>query len=54
MAVTTYPPARLWHHNAVKTECIRGHEFTEENTYRRADGSRACKRCKADRQRGRL
>jgi hypothetical protein len=30
--------------NRAKTHCIRGHEFTEENTTRR-DGSRHCKEC---------
>lgn len=33
--------------NAAKTHCLRGHEFTPENTYRRLDrpGHRACKTC---------
>lgn len=35
--------------NARKTHCINGHEFTEDNTYRRPDnsGRRACKECQA-------
>lgn len=39
--------------NARKTHCIRGHEFTPENTYRwpKRPRSRQCKRCNADRQR---
>lgn len=32
--------------NAVKTHCIRGHEFTEENTYVRPGGrKRMCRTC---------
>jgi hypothetical protein len=32
--------------NARKTHCIRGHQFTPENTYRRPDdGSRTCRTC---------
>ena len=31
--------------NARKTHCIRGHEFTEANTYRRPDGNRNCRAC---------
>lgn len=27
------------------THCIRGHEFTDENTYWRAEGRRACRAC---------
>lgn len=38
--------ARGRHHNAVKTHCKNGHEFTPENTYRRSDnGGRRCKAC---------
>jgi hypothetical protein len=33
-------------HNRGKTHCVRGHEFTEENTYRRG-GWRSCRRCHA-------
>lgn len=36
------------------THCKRGHEFTEANTYRKPDGHRNCRRCRADRQRGLL
>lgn len=32
------------HHNRRKTHCIRGHEYTEENT-RITNGKRACKEC---------
>lgn len=32
---------------ALKTHCIRGHEFTEANTYWRPDGNRDCRKCKA-------
>lgn len=31
--------------NARKTHCGRGHEFTAENTYWRADGGRECRQC---------
>lgn len=37
------PPAR----NARKTRCLRGHEFTSENTYRSGRGRhRSCRTCK--------
>ena len=36
--------------NAVKCECVKGHEFDEKNTYNRKDGKRACRRCDADRK----
>ncbi|HEY4761339.1 MAG TPA: hypothetical protein VIH42_12220 [Thermoguttaceae bacterium] len=33
-------------HNRIKTHCKRGHEFTEQNTYMKADGSgRECRKC---------
>lgn len=31
--------------NAAATHCIRGHEFTEANTYRRTNGARTCRQC---------
>lgn len=31
--------------NAVKTQCHRGHPFTESNTYRRPNGKRECREC---------
>ena len=31
--------------NAVKTHCIRGHEFTAENTLNNGPGKRACREC---------
>lgn len=34
-----------------KTECLRGHLFSEENTYIPADGRRRCRACNAIRQR---
>jgi NUMOD4 motif/HNH endonuclease len=33
------------HHNANKTHCKRGHEFTPENTYARSGGGRHCVTC---------
>jgi hypothetical protein len=34
-------------HQASKTHCAQGHEFTEKNTYQRPDrpGSRTCREC---------
>jgi hypothetical protein len=46
--------------NARKTHCSRGHEFTDENTYRSPDGYRGCRTCRYetklrwDRERGHL
>jgi hypothetical protein len=34
---------------AKRTHCKRGHEFTVDNTYRRKDGSRACRTCQDER-----
>lgn len=39
------------HHNATKTYCVNGHEFTEANTYYRKCGRRACRTCVRDRKR---
>lgn len=40
-------------HNANKTECIRGHEFTPDNTYLiKNDGGRMCRTCHRDYYRG--
>ena len=33
--------------NAAKTHCIRGHEFTPENTHVRKGGGRDCRTCRA-------
>lgn len=42
--------AKLRSANALKTHCIRGHEFTEANTYiNRLTGNRSCKACAAKR-----
>lgn len=38
--------ARGRHYYASKTHCIHGHEFTEENIYRRKDGTRECRACR--------
>lgn len=35
--------------SAFKTECVNGHEYTPENTYRRpADNHRQCRECKRE------
>lgn len=36
--------------NANKTHCIKGHEYTEENTVQRKHGWRECRICKKARQ----
>lgn len=36
--------------NAAKTHCLRGHEFTAENTYTTPAGGRGCKTCRRARQ----
>lgn len=32
--------------NAAKTHCIRGHEFSEKNTYVNTNGARECRTCR--------
>jgi hypothetical protein len=39
------------HHFASRTHCSKGHEFTEENTYRRPEGRRACRTCRSQQTR---
>jgi hypothetical protein len=34
---------------AQKTHCIRGHEFTEKNTYIKVNGTRCCRACRNER-----
>lgn len=41
---------RVRNGNIGKSHCVRGHEFTPENTYRYGS-HRACKACKIERQR---
>lgn len=36
--------------NAKKTHCMRGHEFTKENTYNIKSGGRICRACQRHRQ----
>ena len=38
-------------HNTSKTHCIRGHEFTLENTYEFYEGERLCRECQRERVR---
>lgn len=38
------------HHGASKTHCNYGHEYTEENIYRRPDGTRECRTCRRERK----
>lgn len=33
------------HYLAARTQCANGHAFTQQNTIRRADGSRKCREC---------
>lgn len=35
---------------AMKTACVRGHEYTPANTFIRKNGTRNCRRCSADHQ----
>jgi len=41
----------LGEHNARKTHCKHGHEYTPENTYVQPKGSRACRTCLKESQR---
>lgn len=41
-------PGRIGQHNARKTECIWGHEFTDDNTGRDRRGHRFCRQCARD------
>jgi len=41
-------PITLATANAAKTHCPKGHEYTEENTYRYPDGRRRCRTCNRD------
>lgn len=34
---------------ATRTHCIRGHEFTERNTYIKSNGTRCCRACRNER-----
>ena len=46
------PPTVLaTHWNGSKVACLRGHEFTPQNTYRNRHGWRTCRKCRAYRQR---
>lgn len=38
------------HYYANKTHCPHGHEYTEDNTYRRPNGSRECRACRKARK----
>jgi formylmethanofuran dehydrogenase subunit E len=33
------------HHHAIKTHCVRGHEYTPDNTLRQGNGGRRCREC---------
>jgi hypothetical protein len=42
---------RRINHNAAKTHCLNGHEFTSENTYEFYEGERICRECQRERVR---
>ena len=39
------------HHNAKKTDCLKGHKLIPENIYKNAKGNRSCKACSKIRSR---
>jgi HNH endonuclease len=43
-------PRNVTWKNRNKTHCVNGHEYTEENTIRRAGGGRDCRACNNARQ----
>lgn len=48
-AVTCWENQRRGIGNTMKTHCIHGHEFTDENTYRDKRGRRHCIACRSHR-----
>ena len=45
---TERKPVESWNHEAAKTHCHNGHEFTDENTYVvPSSRARQCRKCKA-------
>jgi hypothetical protein len=44
----TLSPRMPSRQNELKTHCLRGHEFTPENTYVNPRGHRDCKVCRAE------
>lgn len=47
-AINVYRGESPWGVKKRKTHCVRGHEFTEENTYRTNRGTRSCRACKRE------
>lgn len=43
--------ALRWHRNHAKSECLRGHEYTNKNTYYDKRGYKSCRVCKNIRER---
>jgi len=43
---------RIWEKHAAKTHCPHGHPYSGENLVRNRAGSRICRTCRRDRQRG--
>lgn len=43
-----YAVASDRHHESSKTHCPASHEYTEENTYVKPNGERACRACRAE------